>query len=218
MSEERIEKLLDRYADQLSPEELAAAIPAELRHRLREIAIREGSRKGRIMRFWPYWAGVAALAACVVFTTLPREDELSIESMTISPMTVRGGESLVDVSLSLNRTGYTRVVVIDDRHEPWIMPFDSGGKIFVLRLDQAASLTVDARPNPRHPDALAIFIMLVVTPDEHPTAEQLLHSIPDPIVPSGAADTEFHRAMNQLCGKLKAEFKCAVRFTPVPSR
>lgn len=169
----------------------------------------------KTMRIAAAIAGIAAVAACVLFLIVPRAT-LSIDKFSLSVPTVRSGVSLeFEIELGLSEAGYVRVIVIDNRYEHWIMPFDE--EQYVRRLDETESLHITARPNPDDPEAKAIFAMVVATDAPSPSGEELDKFIPDPIVAPDADMEILRRALERLRTDLEKKFKCAVRFDRIPA-
>lgn len=219
MTEDRVERLLERYADQLSAGEWQTAVPAEVRERLRAYALEQGSRQRWVVRLWPYWAGAGAVAvaASLALFFVPLGAPIRIDAMSIAPVVLRGAEEQIDVALKLSRTGFIRIVVIDDRCERWVLPFDEKQSTFVQRLDGAKTLHITSHPNPAHPDSKTRYILAIASRGERPTAAELLQVIPDPVVSPDAGETALRKAIDQLRERLEKRFDCTVRFERLPA-
>ncbi len=223
MDDTELERLLNRYADQLSDEKLEAATPPELQDRLRRHAERETRGSSRIVQFGV--VGLLGLAACValmVFLILPRQAALRIERFELSAAGVHRGPDAeaakLEIDLRLSRPGYIRVIQIDARSEPWLIPFDSDAKEFVHRVERDYQAECPTFPDPNDPrgPAEARFVMLVASSEPVPTKEDLLQAIPDPIAPPDTPSAQVSARLEQLTRHLEARFRCAVNVQPVP--
>lgn len=217
MDERELERLLNRYADQLSDEELEAAVPAELRERLRTHVEREirGSRRiRRLAVLGP--VGLAACVALIVFLLVPqgliKEFELGrirVRDQSPEPAGYR-------ISLKLHRPAYARVVVFDAHGEPLLVPFDDAAREYVRRVEHAVSVEIDRVPRPGAAEAL--FVMVIASPGPSPTREELLRAMTEQPTLQTSDDEGMARELGELARKLESRFDSVARFKRVPAR
>jgi hypothetical protein len=225
INDEQVEQLLERYAAEVSADELERLIEPETRKRLERCALiqaRQSRVRRRIIKLAVGVAGLAA-AACLLLVFYPRA-AVSIDAFSVS--TLRGsdrapGEMVFDVRLATNHPAYVRIVLIDDRHEPWIMPFGGSrsdtAQEYVRHVKAPTSWTLSAQPNPKHPKAKAIFAMVIASKGEAPSTDALLKVIPDPVAPAEADLEAVRQALERMRDDLEKRFKgCVVEFRPIP--
>jgi hypothetical protein len=222
LTDDQVEQLLDRYAAELTADELEGLIQPETRERLERCAVIQARQlrvRSRII-FTVSVMGLAA-AACLVLVLYPRAAP-RIDDFRVS--TLRGvdrvsGDLEFDVWVTLKRPGYVRIVLIDETAQWWLTPFDqdrsSTPKDYVQRIQGTKTWTVSAQPNPKHPKAKAIFAMVIASKGEAPSAEALLKAIPDPVAPPNADTDIVRQALERIRTDLQQRFDCVVRFEPI---
>lgn len=142
------------------------------------------------------------------------------EFEVLPPVAVRGSDAgLPVINLSLNRDAYIRVVLIDKHHERWIMPFDDEQTTYVKQF-KAGSFQMNFEPKPDDPrgPVKAVVAMVIASLGPTPSADELLETISDPVVPPKANEQTLLREIERTVAKLQARFDCEVRFelTPQP--
>ncbi|MCK4659063.1 MAG: hypothetical protein KAV82_06030 [Phycisphaerae bacterium] len=210
MEEKRISKLI-RAATEV--DELEAALTGGVD--TRESASVDTKR---VVRWWIVGVPITAVAAVLVWVLLLPPTLLINELAVRPPPTVRGPDAgwfLID--LSLNRAAYIRVVLIDQRHEPWIMLLDDEQTAYVRRIDNTASIRSNREPKPDDPRGAvkAIVVMVIASLGPTPSADELLETISDPVVPSEANKQTLLRELERISADLRARFDCAVRFEAI---
>ena len=221
MDERDLERLLNRYADQLSDEELDAAIPPEMRERLDKHVDRRSRESSMILRVAvPSVLGLAACVAFILFVLIPREPALEIERFVLASERVRTPsveQGELRLGLALNRSAYVRVIAFDTRHERQLVPLDDVGGEFVRQTEgmNVRFQRVQRPDDPRGP-AEVLFVMVVVSPGTSPTVEELLQSIPERIAPQTEDVHDLARALEQTARELESRFDCVVRVRAVP--
>jgi len=173
--------------------------------------------RARLRRLWP--VGLLAAAALVALFVVPRG--LRIVDCEVIRVAERGHETAPDayrISLSLSRPGYIRLVVIDERLERWILPFEDRAADATRPVDErwTGSLPLQvAERDPRGP-ALVKYYMVIASADQSPTIEELLLAIPDPVAESSADAGVVLRRLQELGESLSSRFDCVVHLGRVP--
>ena len=166
--------------------------------------------------WWVLGAPVAAAAILFLIFIVPAR--LAIKEFTITLPVVRAAETELSITLELNRPAYIRFVLIDERRERWLMPFDVDKGDYVGMVKGTVSFRVSPYPksdDPRGP-ARAEIVMVVASLGSVPTPDELLESIPDPVVPAEGENRALYDELNRIRVALEGRFDCLVRFAWVP--
>ena len=179
-----------------------------------------------------WWAiGVAVAAAAVLFVVFLRPMKLTIREFTVAgpaAQTPRGlveaepgaqeADSRLSITLELNRRAYVRIILIDERHERWLMPFDVDAGEYAGIAHGTAAFRVSQYPkrdDPRGP-ARAEIAMVVASAGPAPAPDDLLEAIPDPVLPAESKDQALYDELDQIRDALESRFDCVVKFARVP--
>ena len=186
------------------------ALAAEVDRRKPDSAVTEVPRR---TRRWPWVVGVlASAAACIAFVLTSRE-ELQITELTVRPSTVRRSEAELQMTIGLSRPAYVSVILVDERYERWLVPFDRDQDRFLRYIQESDSFRFGWWPQPDDPRgaAKAIAVMVVAAKRPQPSKEDLLRAIPDPIAPSVATERVWEQELDAIKTQLQRRFDCAVR-------
>jgi len=204
------ERLLGLVKAAAEVNELEAAIDGKAQDVLRPA-------RARPRRLWP--VGILAAAALVALFVVPRG--LRIVDCEVVRVAERGSDTAPDayrISLSLSRPGFIRIVVVDERLERWILPFEDRAAGATQPVDERWTGTLPlqvARLDPRGP-ALVKYYMVIASSDQSPRIEELLPAIPDPVAESSADAGAVLRRLQELGESLSSRFDCVVHLDRVP--
>lgn len=204
------ERILGLARAALEVDELEAAINKQAGGPARSI-------RAGLKRLWP--VGIIAAAALVCLLVLP--PGLRIQDCAIVERVDRGHASFPDsytLSLGLNRAGLIRIVVVDERLERWVLPFDGrpNGSPAPVKGRWKGKLPANvASQDPRGP-ARVVYYMVIASQRLSPTVEELLAAIPDPIAELPANDKNVFSHLEQIAASLSRQFDCAVHVGRFP--
>ncbi len=168
------------------------------------------------VRWWTI--GVPVAAAAILFLVFIRPGKLAIREFTVTLPAVRAAETELSITLELNRPAYIRFVLIDERRERWLMPFDVDEGKYVGLVNGTVSFRVSPYPksdDPRGP-ARAEIAMVVASLEPAPTPDELLEAIPDPVIPAEGKDQALYDELSRIRAALEGRFDCLVQFARVP--
>ena len=181
------------------------------------------------VRWWTI--GVPVAAAAILLLVFIRPGKLAITEFTVTAPAVRtprelaGGEpgerdaeTRLSITLGLNRRAYIRIILIDERHERWLMPFDVDEGKYVGLVNGTVSFRVSPYPkseDPRGP-ARAEIAMVVASLEPAPTPDELLEAIPDPVLSAEGKDQALYDELNRIRAALESRFDCLAQFARVP--
>lgn len=222
MDDTELERLLNRYADQLTDEQLEDVVPPELRDRLRAYVRREGRRPRQLLRLGAWGLGVAACVAFIAVLLIPEGPALSVVRFEVSPaVRAPSGEwGTFQIDLALSDPAYLRVVVFDARHEPWVIPFDEDATEFVRRVEATYHAECPRFPDPddRRGAAEALFVMVIASPGPVPTEKDVLSANYQLLgAPQEASRAALRPRLEGIARDLESRFDCVVRVKPVPT-
>ncbi|MCG8409445.1 MAG: hypothetical protein MI923_29925 [Phycisphaerales bacterium] len=165
-------------------------------------------------------AATIAAAALVAIFILPFHRALIIEEFNVTTAAVRGEKDTLNIDLTLNRTAYITIIMVDERFERWIKPFDTDTSEFVQKTDRMTSLSTSIYPNPddvRGP-AKAIMVMAIASLDPILSVDELLDAIPDPVVPPDADRQAAYARLKELGRELEGRLECLIRVELIPAQ
>jgi hypothetical protein len=214
MDERDLERLLSRYADELSDDELDAVLPAALQARLRIQVDRETGGGARLMRVGLWSLGVAACLALLAFLVIPRGP---IKRFTIAPELARASSAAPSdyvIGLELNQPAYVRVVVVDTRGQWRLALFGAAER----KIDRAnIRISRDFRLDDPRGTTKVLFAMIITARGSPPTEQDLRQCMPELLAGQTPDRAAIARALQRIAHDLESRFHCAVAFQPVPA-
>jgi hypothetical protein len=161
------------------------------------------------------WLLLAAPLAAAALALIFRPPALHLEEITVKRVPVRSAETELEVTLRWNRPARVRLVVIDEKNEPWIIPIGEADQ-YVSAADTEFHLRV---PSPHSQGAVPRvpkYVVVVASAGPAPDAGELLRQLPDPVAPLSADHTSVRAALERLASQVSAAFDCTVHVKNVP--
>lgn len=174
-------------------------------------------RQVLLKRVRPWGLGIAAAAAIVIILFPPwKKTQQPIESWVVQRQQVLGAPKF-EGKLATNRPVFVGLVMIDERYERWTIRSGLNGE-YMVKVDQPWTFLVEGRPDASNPAAPKGISLGVIVSESAALSEQdILLTIPDPVVSPEATREALDAALLEIAKKMEAKFGCEVRWAPIPA-